>query len=145
MLLKKKAETVMTLFCKYREPIMYFIFGSLTTFVSASTYFMLSWIVGLSAWLSSVISWFFAVSFAFVTNKIFVFQYRSKAKLGTATEATLFFAMRLSSLGLNIAIMLIFVDLLKWHEPLIFALSQVIILTFNYTASKYLVFKEEIK
>jgi len=129
---KKRAE--------FREIFMYLLFGGLTTAVSALFYFLASWGLGFSAWLSTVISWVFAVCFAFVTNKIFVFQ--SKEKAGTGKEAVLFFTMRGLSLVINIAIMFIFVDLLNLFEPLIFVIAQGVVLVFNYVASKLLIFRK---
>ena len=125
---------------KHREIILYIFFGGLTTLVSAVFYFLASWGLGASAWLSSIISWVFAVSFAFVTNKLFVFQ--SKQKEGAARQAVLFFVARLASLFINTAIMLIFVDLLAFNEPIVFVAGQVVVLIFNYIASKFLIFKK---
>ena len=126
---------------KFREIFMYLLFGGLTTAVSALFYFLASWGLGLSAWLSTIVSWVFAVSFAFVTNKLFVFQ--RKGKEGTGKEAILFFAMRGLSLAANVAIMFVFVDILDLFEPLIFVIAQGIVLVFNYVASKWLIFKKE--
>ncbi|MDR2166444.1 MAG: GtrA family protein [Clostridiales bacterium] len=121
-----------------KQIILYLIFGGLTTGVNAIFYFLASWGLGRAAWLSAVIAWIFAASFAFVTNKFFVFQNKEKR---AGKQATLFFLMRLASLALNAAIMLVFVDLLMLNEPLFFIIGQVVVLVFNYLASKFLVFK----
>jgi len=143
MWLKKNVDTVKALLKKYREIVMYLIFGGLAAAVSALSYFVASWGFGLSAWLSSIVSWIFAVTFAFITNKIFVFQSKNKTKEDALKEALLFFAMRLSSLALNVIIMLVFVDWMNLHEPLIFLVAQFVVLVFNYVASKFWVFREE--
>jgi len=130
------------LFLKYREIILYLFFGGLTTVVNTVCYFVASWGLGLSAWLSSVVAWFFAVIFAFVTNKIFVFESRGKGKKETKKEAVLFFTARLASLGLIAGIMLVFVDLMGLNELLFFIIGQVVVLVFNYLASKLFIFKK---
>ena len=56
-----------------RETVSYFIFGVLTTAVDWMVYPLMRWLDHSVAW-SSVVSWAAAVIFAFVTNKIFVFQ-----------------------------------------------------------------------
>lgn len=122
---------------RYREILMYLVFGGLTTLVSAIFYFAASWGVGLSAWLSSIISWVFAVIFAFFTNRIFVFRSSAGRPL---YEACLFFAARISSLGIGVGIMFVFVDMLNLHEPLIFVIAQGIVIIFNYVVSKYIIF-----
>ncbi|MCL2752683.1 MAG: GtrA family protein [Defluviitaleaceae bacterium] len=128
------------IFAKHREIILYIFFGGLTTLVSAVFYFLASWVFDAPAWLSSIISWIFAVCFAFVTNKLFVFE--SKEKKGTTKEAALFFAARLASLFINTAIMFVFVDLMEFNEPIIFVAGQLVVLIFNYIASKFLIFKK---
>jgi len=140
--MRKLFEKYKALFEKYREVILYLIFGGLTTLVSITFYFLASWGLGLSAWLSAVVSWVFAASFAFVTNKIFVFQSKTKTAKGNLKEASLFFAVRLTSLAISTAIMFVFVDVLELNELLFLAINQVVVTVFNYLASKFLVFKK---
>jgi putative flippase GtrA len=133
-----------------KQIILYLIFGGLTTLVNAIVHFAASWGLGLPAWLSAVLAWIFAVSFAFVTNKFFVFNDKndpadkSTNKKRTGKQAALFFGMRLATLIINAAIMLIFVDILDFNEPIIFVIGQIVVLTLNYLASKLLIFKQEV-
>jgi len=124
-----------------REVILYLFFGGLTTLVGAVVYFFASWGLGLSAWLSSIISWVFAASFAFVTNKIIVFKSKTATKKETTKQASLFFVARLATLGINTAIMLVFVDIMRLNEAVIFVIGQLVVLTLNYLASKLVIFK----
>ena len=62
---------------KYKEVILYLIFGGLTTAVNLVSYFILREICSLGINTSTVIGWFLAVVFAFFTNKIFVFESKS--------------------------------------------------------------------
>lgn len=126
-----------------REVVLYIIFGGLTTLVGTVFYFGASWGLSLDAWISSVISWIFAVTFAFITNKIIVFQSKTKTKKETSKEAAMFFAARLGTLGINTAIMLVFVDILALNEPIVFVVGQVVVLVLNYLASKLVIFKKK--
>ncbi|MCL2619905.1 MAG: GtrA family protein [Defluviitaleaceae bacterium] len=128
------------LFQKHREVITYLFFGGLTSLITMIIYFLSSWGLGLSAWLSTAISWVIAVAFAFVTNKIFVFQ--NKTKKETGRQALLFFIARLISFGINLAIMFVFVDMLEFNELVFFAIAHIIVLVFNYIASKLVIFKK---
>ena len=129
-----------------KQIILYLIFGGLTTLVNAIVHFAASWGLGLPAWISAVLAWIFAVSFAFVTNKIFVFNDKNSDKTGdkkrTSKQAALFFSARLATLVINAAIMLVFVDILDFNEPIIFIIGQAVVLTLNYLASKFLIFKK---
>ncbi|MCL2216842.1 MAG: GtrA family protein [Defluviitaleaceae bacterium] len=139
---KKGIDAAAALLRKHREIILYLVFGVLTTLVSAVFYFLSSWGLGLSAWLSTVVSWIFAVIFAFFTNKLYVFQSKDISKTRTIKEATWFFIMRLVSLALNVAIMFVFVDWLDLHEPTLFVIAQIIVVVFNYVASKIWIFRK---
>jgi len=128
------------LLLKHKQLILYVFFGGLTTGVNAAVYFFVSWGFDASAWLSSVISWLFAVCFAFVVNKLFVFE--SKSKSGVGKEIVLFFTARIVSLLLNVGIMWVFVDILEMNEILFFVIGQAVVLVFNYIASKFVIFRK---
>jgi len=100
---------VKKLFEKYREIIMYLIFGVLTTAVGFGTYFVLLLVAerglgltdGQPAYnvarvVAQILQWVLAVLFAYFTNKKFVFR----AETGNEAKClTSFFASRLFSLG----------------------------------------------
>lgn len=123
------------------EAVLYLFFGGLTTLVGTIFYFGASWGLGLDAWISSVISWIFAVTFAFITNKIIVFKSKTSTKKEMGKQAAMFFLARLGTLGINTTIMLVFVDILAFNEPIIFVVGQVVVLVLNYLASKLVVFR----
>jgi len=124
------------------EVFLYLFFGGLTTVVSTVTHFGFSWVLGLPAWLSSVIAWVFAVVFAFFTNKIFVFKSKTNTKKQAAREATLFLAARLITMAINTGIMLVFVDIMELNEPVFFVIGQAVIVILNYIFSKLIIFKK---
>lgn len=65
------------LFFKYKELILYAICGILTTLVGWGSYVVSVDYIGFSVFAASIVSWVCGVAFAFVTNKIWVFESRS--------------------------------------------------------------------
>ena len=60
---------------KYRELITYIIFGVLTTIVSLVSFKIFDSLLGEKLYLlTNIMSWIFAVSFAYITNKLWVFE-----------------------------------------------------------------------
>ena len=80
---------------KYREFIVYIIFGVLTTLVSWGSYALFVNICHLSVAVSNFLSWICGVIFAFITNKIFVFESKSWKLSLVIKEAGTFVAARL--------------------------------------------------
>ncbi len=60
-----------------KEITLYIIFGILTTLVSWSMYILFVSLFSLSVLVSNALSWICSVCFAFVTNKIWVFDSKS--------------------------------------------------------------------
>ena len=72
-------KKIWNLYKKYEEIINYLVVGGLTTIVAiGSKLLLLATILdqtnGLELQIAEVISWFLAVTFAYVTNRIFVFK-----------------------------------------------------------------------
>ncbi len=79
---------------KYSELIKYGIFGVLTTIIDFGVYTILYEMLSVNGTLSNAIAWFAAVVFAFITNKLFVFESRSRSFSRIAYEFATFFAAR---------------------------------------------------
>ena len=128
---------------KYRELIMYLIFGVLTTLIGLILYFILTILFfnpnnPYQLQLANIISWLGSVLFAYITNRNIVFQSKNKKKI---KELSKFFIARIITLILDVLIMGIGVTLLKYNDRIIKVISQVIIIVSNYLFSKLLVFK----
>ncbi len=133
---------------KYKEIILYLIFGVLTTIVSLGSKYILLFVLldakdPIQLQVSIVISWMIAVVFAYVTNRIYVFNSTNKNKI---KEFISFIIARISTLLLEMLIMWFFVTLLKLNSDLyvvIFTLiSQVVVVIANYIFSKLFIFKK---
>lgn len=126
---------------KYKEIINYLIFGGLTTLVSIGTYALFTIVFNIDYLVSNVLSWIIAVLFAFITNKLFVFASKSRSKKQVSKEIVSFFFFRIVSLGIEMIIMYVFVDLLSINDLITKVIAQVIVILSNYIFSKVFVFK----
>ena len=135
-------ELIQTLFAKFvnYETISYLIVGVLTTVISIGTFALCYRKLKWSTVVSNIISWIVAVSFAYVANKVFVFQSPSWEMAVITKEIIGFVSARLLTLGFDIAFIYITVDKLHWNDILCKIGSNVVIIIVNYVASKLFIF-----
>lgn len=138
------------LYKKYEEIINYLVVGALTTIVAVGSKLLLLWTIldqtnGVQLQIAEIISWILAVSFAYVTNRIFVFKSKTKG-MKCFREIFNFFKGRVATQLVQMFIMWFFVTLLGLNTNawvLVFTLiCQLIQIIFNYLISKLLVFKK---
>jgi len=143
-------KKIWNLYKKYEEIINYLVVGGLTTIVAiGSKLLLLATILdqtnGLELQIAEIISWFLAVTFAYVTNRIFVFKSKTSGSK-CAREIFNFFKGRIATQLIQMLIMWFFVTLLKLDSNvwvLVFTLvCQVMQIVLNYVISKLLVFKK---
>ena len=134
-------EALKKLWCKYKEMILYMFFGAGTTFVNIVSYFIFKYL-SLSVAASSVFSWAAAVCFAYVTNRIYVFESSEKGLYAVLKEFSSFTAGRIFTGLIDLAIMVVCVDMLHFNEPFMKIVSNVIVIILNYIISKLIVFKK---
>ena len=90
---------IKNLFNKYKEIISYLFFGVMTTLVNFVSFWAFNKILGESLYLiSNVIAWVISVVFAYVTNKLWVFESKSWKFRVLLKEVPEFFAARIFSL-----------------------------------------------
>jgi putative flippase GtrA len=126
---------------KNKEVINYIIVGGLTTLVSIVSYWGFRFLIK-NYIILSIISWILAVTFAYVTNRKFVFESKSKKII---EEVTKFFTYRLVTLGLEVGLMALFVSVIGMNDMLSKVILQVVVLVLNYVFSKLFIFKEDKK
>lgn len=151
---------------RMRELILYVIFGVLTTVVNFVVYFPIYYALG-SGWeahlfgvvtlrayaVASVVAWLAAVAFAYVTNKLLVFQSRSWEKKLVAREVLSFYGARLVSLGVELAGLYLMNDLMSFGrfnrailgyeingEDASKLIMQFVVIALNYLFSKLWIF-----
>ena len=130
------------LLVKYWDIFTYLVFGVLTTAVNYLVYLPVYNLLGISAALSNMIAWAAAVTFAYLTNKPFVFKSHDWSLKTVIPELTKFVGSRVASGAAETAILFLTVDLLGWNGNVWKLLTSVLVVVLNYFASKFLVFKK---
>ena len=136
-------QKLISLAKKYKDILLYLIFGVLTTLVNYAVYLPLYNYAGISAAISNGAAWIVAVAFAFLTNKPLVFGSRDWSAKTLLPELGKFLGCRIGSGLLETAILFLTVDLLHWNGNLWKILTSVLVVILNYVASKLLVFKAD--
>ena len=135
-------KTVKELIIKYKALISYAFFGVCTTLINWLVYFLFYRILQVSNVPSTIIAWGIAVAFAFVTNKLLVFNSKSFSSKTLLYESLTFVAARLATGVLDVLIMYIAVDVLTGNAMVWKLLSNIIVIVLNYILSKLMVFRK---
>lgn len=141
-------DKIKALLIKYREFIVYFIVGCLTTLVAALARFGFNFLFfGGTAHPSfaqntvlSIVDWVAGVAFAYPTNRRFVFQSKN---LNILAEAGGFVASRLATLGMDWAVTQLLGTVLGVNVYVTWFIKSVLVFVGNYVLSKLFVFKKK--
>ena len=148
-----KSEKLMEIIRKVisKEVFSYLFFGVMTTVVNLITLAVFNKFVDIM--ISNVIAWLAAVIFAFVTNKLFVFESKSWKLNVLAKEIPSFAGARLLTLGIEEVGLLV---MIKWlhldvsltigsvgGEYIVKAILAVIVVLLNYVFSKLIIFRKK--
>ena len=143
----KYYELALKYYKKYDEIINYLIFGVLTTVVTIITYAIftntfLSSKSALDIQIANVLSWIIAVTFAYLTNRKYVFKSKAQGSK-RIKEIINFFLARISSLLVEMLFMYVTVTVLSYNDFICKIIAQAIVIIFNYVCSKLIIFKKE--
>ena len=129
------------------ETISYVICGVLTTVVNYAVYFLVRVFFreDYGILIAQTVAWIAAVLFAYVVNKIFVFDSPGWDRKTVLKEFIPFLTARLLSFGFDTLFMYVTAGILHWNEPLMKILSNVVVLLANYFASKFIIFRKKEK
>ena len=133
---------ILDLLRRYKEILVYLVFGVLTTAVNYIVYLPCYNLFGFSAALSNAIAWVAAVAFAFLTNKPFVFGSRDWSMEVVLPELTKFISCRIGSGAAETLILFLTVDLLGWNGNIWKLITSVLVVILNYIGSKIFVFRK---
>jgi len=131
-------KNFVTLFMKYKEVLNYIIFGVLTTVVNWIVFQLCIEIFSINWSIANVIAWIFAVIFAYVTNRIIVFQSSSPHVI---KELLLFVQFRLVSLLLEMIIMFVLIEVFSFAPFASKIVTSVVVVIANYIFSKAVIFR----
>ena len=136
-------EKIKALFIKYKEQILYVFFGGLTTLINWGAYALCYKVLSVPNIPSTVIAWILGVAFAFITNKLWVFESKSFDRKTLLRELWTFVAARLATGLLDMGIMYLAVDVLGGNGLVWKLISNVIVIILNYVFSKLIVFRKQ--
>lgn len=141
---------------KYREILLYGIFGVVTTLANLFTFLLFTHLLGERFYLlNNAIAWIAGVVVAFLTNKSWVFGSRDWGLRKVITELIEFAVARLLSFGFEEGGMLLFITVLGWGansftlfgfeitgQLIVKTLLSVGVVIMNYFFSKFFIFKK---
>jgi len=136
------------MYMKYKELILYGIYGVLTTVVTWVSYALFV-NLGMELNLANILSWICGVAFAFVTNKWFVFESKSLKTTKVLKELSLFVGARIFT---GVIAWILF-PILLWlgMDQMLFGtegfLAKIVVsiieIVLNWVLSKYMVFRNK--
>ncbi len=151
-----------------KEFISYIFFGVMTTLVNLAVFYLTKKLFSAIGWNgvfntivpedskivelfsggseyldANLIAWVAGVVFAFVTNKLFVFESKSWKPSVAGKEFTGFVGARVFSLVVEMLGMFVMVTLLTWNELVAKLIVGVVVIILNYIFSKLLIFKKK--
>ncbi|MBE6752115.1 MAG: GtrA family protein [Ruminococcaceae bacterium] len=150
-------KMIITIFNKYKEIITYIIFGILTTLVNFFAFWLFTKIFGEELYLvNNAIAWVVGVVFAYITNKLFVFESKSWNLKLITKEITGFLGARIFSFLVEEGGMFLFISVLGLGEKtltllgftitgqfIVKILLAVIVVILNYVFSKFFIFRKQ--
>ena len=124
-----------------REVISYLIFGVLTTLVNGVVYAAMVK-VHIDYRIATAVAWAVSVLFAFIVNKIFVFQSYNMRPAFVMKEITSFVACRAVSGVMEMVFMIVMVSWIHMDEYISKIAVSVIVVIVNYVFSKLFIFRK---
>lgn len=128
-----------------KEVLRYLIVGGLTTLVSMVLFYGSTWTFldgndPFQLQVANVISWVGAVAFAYVTNRVFVFESKDTR---ICREIVSFVSSRVLTLLLDMAVMFLLASVLSVNYNFSKIVAMGLVTVGNYVISKWLVFKKK--
>lgn len=125
---------------KLKQPILYVIFGGLTTVVNLFIY-QLAIYFKMPYTLANGLAFIAAVLFAYVTNKHFVFESHAKKLAELLREIGKFFTARIGTFLMETLGLWFMIDLLGMDTSIPKYIMTIAVVVLNYFLSKWYIFK----
>ncbi len=139
-----KWKDIKDLYIEFKEVINYLVFGVLAMVVNFVSYFIFARLCHIDEVISSGLSWFCSVLFAYITNKLFVFDSKTTNKKELIKEAISFFLARVvSGILCDVGTFALMVKVLHINDIVSKVVTQVMVVIMNYVFSKFIVFRKK--
>ena len=123
-----------------KETFLYLIFGILTTIINIVSFFLFNKLFSYK--LSNTIAFILAIVFAYVTNKVYVFESKKEEKTEIIKEFIFFIGSRLFTFVLDMILMVLFIEALFMNVLISKIIANIFVIILNYILSKKLIFKK---
>ena len=128
---------------RYKELLLYVIFGGLTTLVNILTYLLCTKLLHVALVPANLTAWILSVLFAYVTNKLFVFESKAWSGRLLLREFVSFVGARIVSGLFDMAFLYVTVEYFHiWDVPMKIV-SNILVIVMNFVFSKLIVFRKK--
>ena len=134
---------IIELFKKYKEAILYVIFGVFTFLTNLVTYLVCTRLFSIDILISNSIAWIVSVVFAYITNKIFVFESKETRLEYILKEFSSFVGCRIFSGVVELMIIFVMATLAGINDLVVKIVTNVVVIVLNYVCSKLIIFKKK--
>ncbi len=128
---------------KHKEVLLYLFFGFLTFLFGIGTYALFNVTFGINELIANIMSWVVTVLFAFLTNRVWVFQANTENWTAFFSQMVNFYGGRVVTLVIEEVILYVFITRMGLFSVGVKVVAQVIVIVLNYVISKLFVFKEK--
>lgn len=135
-------DSIKKLLLQHKAVIFYLFFGGCTTIVNIASYAVCARILNLGTMVATVIAWFLAILFAYITNRKWVFGSSATSSRAILLEAFTFFSCRLTTGLADVGMMWFFVVFLGCNDIVIKIVANIAVIVMNYIASRWIIFRK---
>ena len=122
----------------------YLLFGGLTTLINLVVFYSLyTWTHWAGYQVATFWAWLLSVIFAYVTNKLFVFNSHQTSSQGVWRELGSFFFFRILSYLLDVVVVAIGIGYLHGNSFFVKIIDNILVVIANYLFSKIFIFKQK--
>lgn len=136
------ANWVKQMLVKYKELIFYGVFGLGATLINIFSFYLFKRIFTLDMVISNILAWVLSFVFAFLSNKLWVFESKNWTSRAAMKEMVQFLVARLATFVLDTVCMWLLIDRLSVNDLMAKISVNILVIMTNYMASKFWVFKK---
>ncbi len=125
------------------QAVRYIFFGGCTTGVNLVLTYVMRNLAGLNVTAANTVAVLLSILFAYVVNKLFVFEHKAASPGALFKEAASFIGMRLGTMVVEVFGVVLLSSVWGLQDMIAKLIIQVVILVLNYLISRFVVFKDE--
>ena len=148
ILRKIKLGKLADIYVEHKEGMRYLVFGALSTIVNIVTAALTYYVIfaklpeEIKVNLSTIIAIIAAWIFAYVTNKLYVFDSKTNNSKELLKEIGSFVGCRLITAIIEVALMNVLVTIWNFNYMLMKILVNIVVIILNFVFSKLIIFKK---